>query len=164
MTEQKKVDAKKKAGIELIFEFKDSINNLMHWYGMYLNLMTQLTSKFEHNDITDTLDALKSMDSSEKNQIVQYCQEIRYAATICMIKYKSIYPSLKLKSVEEIENRYENIKKDFIIFPEDSFNLIIELNKVMTTDIISEILESNADVIGEIFPDGTAKTTDSPSS
>lgn len=149
--EKQKTDVKKKAGIEIIYEFKDSINTLTHWYGMYMNLITELKAKFQYKNITETQEAIKKMDTAEKQQIIQYCQEIRYNATICIIKYKSIYPSLKLREEKGIEHNYKKIKDNFLINLEDVFDLIVILNKVMTEDIIQELLSSYSNLINEIF-------------
>jgi len=145
------VDVKKRSGIEFIFEFKDSITNLTHWYGMYVNLLAELQNKYSSNSESETSELLRKITDQEKQSIIQYCQEIRYNATICIIKYNSISTKLKFPVNKKIEQEYSKLKNKFIIDDDVLYLIVVELNNVLTNEIIQELLRSNYDLIKDIY-------------
>lgn len=145
MTEKEtKQDVKKKAGIEVIFEFKDSINSLLHYYALYVNLLAELGEKIKGQKPDE-------MDEAVKQQLVTGCQELRYHATLSYIKYLSVCPLLKISPDTKIGNDYKKIKDSFIIDDETVLSIINKLNAVFMSDIIQDLLRSNKDIVHDIY-------------
>lgn len=131
-----------KTGVEIIFEFKDSLNSLIHFYGLYVNLLSEL--KAINPD-------MEKLEDGKKAEVRQYCQEIRYHATISYIKYCSMFPSLKLEENKTIKEKYTEIKETFLVKEQTVSELIIELNKILVNEIIQELLKSNKDLITDAY-------------
>lgn len=135
-----------KTGVEIILEFKDSINNIIHWYSLYINHLAKIEAK-----TSGDIENLKNLEESERAETINFCQELRYHTTVAYLKYKSLYPSLKLKENEKITETYSKIKNNFLIGQQDVEIIIIEFNKVVMENIILELMKNNEELIKNIF-------------
>lgn len=148
-SEKNPTDPNKRVGLELIFEFKDTLAGLIQYYALYINLLAEIT-RINKNEA--------DFSEAHKTQTKRYCQEIRYNSTIAYVKYKSLCDALKIDQGKIAKEKYDKIRDNYLVEPDIVLEFIEELDKVLTSIVIRDLLKSNQDIVDQIFnnnQDGT---------
>jgi hypothetical protein len=141
---------KKVIGVSYLYTFYDDIQKLIINFAQYQNLMLELEYRYPNNT-----ESLTKADEVEKATITQWLQEVRLYITSCHIRYKTLTPILKLPKSELLENSYKIITSKFVINRDDLEVYVIEMNKVLISGVIQELLENNQNLIGAIYAERT---------
>lgn len=143
--EERKTNTKKKTGLEIIIEYKDSLNSLIHFYSLYINLLTEIKALGEGID---------KLEDEKKESVKNFCAEIRYHATFAYLKYKSLCTSLKFEKGKEnkkLEESYSKIKDNVLLDDVPIMELIIEFNAFLMNEIIQELLKGTDVLLNELY-------------
>jgi len=133
-------DSEKKAvGISYLYSFYMEVQNLINNYAQYLNLMIEIESKYP------SAQELQKADEEHKNIVNQWLQNVRIYISTTYIKYKTLSSVLKLKDNPELDKKHKEILSKFVIDRNILEQYVIEMNKILITDIIQDLLENNTE-------------------
>lgn len=140
------------AGANYIITFFNDIQLLNHTYSQYINLIMELENKYSDEDV------YKTMEENEKQNLNQLVQTLRHYCHKVFIQFKSIYAAVE--SPDELLNKkndelktiyYEKVRKNYIIKSADIEEFIVNINSVLVTDLIKNLLRTSQDIITEIY-------------
>ena len=140
MAEQKpKSTEEQVTAYSYIINFYNQIIYLNNQYAVYYNLVLELEYKYGG----------KTPSEEDKSVLDKAAQDTRYSVIQSYIIYSSIKDHLKEKidiDVDAVYKELTNVKK-FIIVREDLFNYVIAMNKILSDNVMRELLRSSQDVV-----------------
>lgn len=153
MAEAKKLDEKQKTGVSYIYTFYNNVVTLTNYYAQYLNLLLEYKMKFSTAD-------LQKLEEGEQKIVTGAVQICRQTVISVFIQYQSITKALKIDDSEKdkVREQYDKIKETFIIDTQDLEDFVCLMNEVLVNNVIKNLLESNQDIISDLFDHGNTTT------
>lgn len=137
-------DERKTAAASYILTFYQRIGDLTNTYASYENAILELENKYSGFDIA-------KIDEQERATLLEIVQNVRYSCHLSYVMYKTICKSLDLKENKAINNSYKAIKKNMIISRSDLETFVIELNSMLITNIIKDLLDNSEKILNTVY-------------
>lgn len=147
--EDGKIDERKKAGANYIFNFYNEVQKLKENFSNYVNLILELSNKYGYNEENPegALENMGKIDDNEKAVITGWLHQSRGSIMNCYISFCSIFSNTKLKTMGEIKETYDKLRKSFIIDVNTFERYTMLMNELLLTDVVKNSLQSNQEFI-----------------
>lgn len=147
------MDKTKRAGASYIVRFYDDVANLTHYYSLYQSAVLELEARFPN--FAEEPNTVITMDDGQKQNFIAILQNVRHHINTSYISYVALLGELKSKGDKKIKEKYEEIKKQYIIEEQDVFKYVTEINAFLLSKILVDLLETSQDLVSDIY--GTDK-------
>lgn len=138
------IDEKKLTAANYIISFYQEVGNLTYWYANYENVLLEMKEKYGH-------EGTNKLTPEEKDNLMKYCQSLRYYVIKCNISYKSIAEGATITKDDKIETLCNAIKEQYIVRAKDLSEYVTILNKHLVTSVMKNLLESSQDIVNEVY-------------
>lgn len=140
----------KNASSHYIINFYNNIQQLNHTYSQYINLIIEMEFKHGKN--------MQDMADNEREIVGKTVQTLRHFCNIIYIEFKSIQKNLSMPSDSDIEELYLKIRDEYVIKREVMDKFVINMNSILTKDILQDLLKTSQDYFEEIYSDDKSKS------
>lgn len=136
-------------GASYIVGFYKEIQLLTHNYGLYLNLMLEIESKYGKEP--------KELPAEQSNYIASIAQNVRLSVHKSYVMYCSIQNALSKKVSKKIDvhKEYEKLSKEFVLNRKVLQDFVVGLNDALVTEVVQELLVTSTDLVNEVYGSGT---------
>jgi hypothetical protein len=141
MKEEHKKSEEQKTSANYIINFYVDVQALTNYYSAYLNLMLEIKSK----------GSKEALEDEDKHKVQNAVTIIRQYATTCFITYKALSEKIKSPKNKKIDDAYKGLKENYIVKLEDVEMFVIELNSVLVSDIMTNILKTSQDIVDSVY-------------
>jgi len=140
------IDEKKTAAASYILSFYQNVEALTGIFSQYINVMLELQEKYGEGYVN-------KCGEEEKTAITQVVQNARFIVSKTYIQYRSIAPSLKIKEENKINKMAAKIRSSYIILRDDLEAYTVEMNRVLVSEVIQQLLVSSQSILGSLYDD-----------
>lgn len=144
----KKFNEKRVAAASYILSFYEEVNNVTHYYSIYLNALIELDTKYSK---IESNELMAKVPDEDKNQLIQLTNYIRYHSNKCYIQYKTLLPKLNIKEDKKLTNFFNSITTTYIIQRAELQEFVLTLHSVLMDGIIQELLESSQSYLENLY-------------
>lgn len=137
------------AAASYILSFYQSVQTLTATYANYSNMVELLANTYGE-------EGLKNLSDEHRNALMGLVQQIKYYIKHTYVQWSSILHGTT-KDDDEPENTleelYDKLKggKNYVIDVEDVEQYVLQANKVLTKDIIRDLMENSQEIIDSIY-------------
>lgn len=144
----------KVAGASYISSFFQEVTYLNHNFAVYINANLELANKCGNDR-----EKLKQISQMELQNINNAIQLMRVSIIKTYLGYKTIGRNVKLKDNAELEILYKKLTETYNFESVDLQNYIMEINNILVSDIIKELVENSQLLLQQIYSnDNTSRT------
>jgi len=140
----------KLAGANYIITFYQEVQALTQTFAQYLNLVTEL--KLKYGKETDDND--EKLPDEEKQTYERAIQLLRYSAIKTNVYYKAIIAATNITEDKEATKAYKELfeqEKEIALQKEKLETYVIQMNKVLLSNVIKDLLKSSQDLASAIY-------------
>lgn len=116
----------------------------------YVGLLTIAVSEYK-NLLLEKEQEETSLTEEQKNNIKQAIGIVRKYLTITNIQYETISESIDEEKKKSIKELYEELNKQFTMRKEELEEYAKEMNKILVSKKIKELLKTSQDRLNEIY-------------
>lgn len=91
------------------------------------------------------------IDETEAETFKKLVRDVKKYVRQSFLQYKSIQASAEFEENKLLEKTYKNLCAEFPVKKEDVEKYTLEINKVLTAEIIKDLLTTSQDIIDDIF-------------